>query len=83
MDKELSLIDRFDGILGMVKRRISFMKESEVQDEIDRKGKMEFIQLWAPPKVKVTIEVLDEEEDQCIKESAECLEESRACEHSC
>jgi len=82
MDK-VDLKEKFDGVLTVVKRRISFMKESEVKEEIERKGKMEFIQLWAPPKVKVTIEVLDEEEDQCIKESAECLEESRACEHSC
>jgi hypothetical protein len=79
--KEEVMVDKAKllSILTQVERRISFMKQWEIDDDFKMKNKMEFVNYWSSVKVKVTIEVIDYEEEISSGTSTLSLEESGAC----
>lgn len=70
---------RILSILTQVLRRISFMKQMEIDEDFKSKNCMEFVNFWSSAKLKVTIEVLDYEEEISTRESTERLEKSGTC----
>jgi hypothetical protein len=76
--------DALVSIMNMVVRRISFMKQHELDEEITQKGKIEFINFWSNAGIKITIDFKDMsngKESECVNQGSQCSKESGACEN--
>ena len=76
--------ERLLGFLKSVERRMSYLSDEEIIEQVNRTGKIEFRSFWSPVITTMTIteRELPNEEEESVRESTQSVEESRACTHT-
>jgi len=76
--------ERLLGFIKRVERRISFLSDEEITEQVNRTGKIEFRSFWSPVITTMTIteRELPNEEEESVRESTQSVEEGRTCAHT-
>ena len=76
--------ERLIGFLKRVERRMNYLSDAEITEQMNRTGKIEFRSFWSPVITTMTIteRELENEEEESVRESTQSVEEGRACTHT-